>query len=181
MFQVPHSYSIKQSVEPSYSSSLQSNVSGNYYSNLPPPSHAKSMSNSSTLPLGASHSSTNLYGNTPTHYANIQSEGHSHYADLTSSMTPQKANVHRGNLQASPLTLNSTNMSVSPNLVPKGYNKPEQHVTYSNVQIGSRNPDGLIYSNLVHPPPESTVYSNLPHTSNLYSNGGELYVCPMVH
>lgn len=46
-------------------------------------------------------------------------------------------------------------------------------MTYSNVQVQSRNRDGLIYSNLVHPPREGGVYSNVPSGGgNVYSNGG---------
>lgn len=114
MFQIPQSYPLKQPLEPSYSSRLQT---AQLYSNLP------------------------TYSNTP----------------LTSS--------NYANLPRQPIK--------TVNLTPKPYTKPD-HVTYSNIQVGqSRNPDGLIYSNLVHPPREGNVYSNVPPGGNAYANGGK--------
>lgn len=45
---------------------------------------------------------------------------------------------------------------------------------YSNIQVAQvRNNDGLIYSNLAHPPRDVNVYSNLPPAgSGVYANGG---------
>ncbi|EFA05566.2 lipoma-preferred partner homolog isoform X1 [Tribolium castaneum] len=104
--QIPQSYPLKQPLEPSYSSRLQTSQ---LYSNLPP---------------------QNTYANLP---------------------RPQ---------------IKTTN------LTPKPYTKPD-HVTYSNIQVGqSRNADGLIYSNLVHPPREGNVYSNV--SQGAYANGEDL-------
>lgn len=39
----------------------------------------------------------------------------------------------------------------------------------------SRNPEGLIYSNLIHSPIDSgNIYSNLPSTNPSYANGGRI-------
>jgi hypothetical protein len=120
--QIPQSYPLKQTVEPSYSSRLQTNQ---FYSNVPPQSD---YSNAPTLPLNTSN------------YANV----------------PRQQNIK------------------TTNLTPKPYIKPD-HVTYSNIQVGqSRNQDGLIYTNLVHPPREGNVYSNVPSGGNAYANGEDL-------
>lgn len=151
-FQVPQSYTVKQTIEPSYSSRLQ--TANSYYSNLSPiNSHSHSLSNTSTLPLDSA-----LHRPTPTNtYSNVSSENNLQYSNVWP--TPK-------------LTSNSSGVQ---NLVPKAYSKPtDQHVTYSNVQ--SRNQDGLIYSNLVHPHREGAVYSNMPSSGAGTYNGGKFKV-----
>lgn len=167
--QIPHSCSVKQK-EPSYTARLPTTTpSPTCQSYESPTSHSKTPSSTSTLPLGASVSQSNLYGNSY-HYANIQPESNVQYSNLPNLRT-QHGSLPRSSPIPAPVSVTPI-PPMSSNLVPKGYNrKPDQHVTYSNVQVGNRN-DGLIYSNLRRPPPENTVYSNLPHTNNLYSNAG---------
>lgn len=102
-------------------------------------------------------------------------------SNLSISSNIPSSNLQSSNLGDSRLSLSSNsnvshgNVPLSTNLVPKAYAKPDQHVTYSNIQVGqSRNRDGLIYSNLMHPPREPNMYSNLPNpAANVYSNGGK--------
>lgn len=148
MFQVPQSYSIKQTIEPSYSSRLQNTP---YYSNIPQATspHSHSISSTSTLPLTSSlHRPTNTYSNVPSESNTLQ---YSNVWPASTSYIPNK---------------NTTGVQ---NLVPKAYTRPSD-VTYSNVH--TRNRDGLIYSNLIHPPREGAVYSNMPPGGG-YSNGGK--------
>lgn len=169
MLQIPHSCSVKQK-EPSYTARLPTTTpSPTCQSYESATSHSKTPSSTSTLPLGASVSQSNLYGNT-SHYANIQPESAVQYSNLPNLRTQQHSPLPR--MPPAPVT---SLPLMSTNLVPKGYNrKADQHVTYSNVQVGNARNDGLIYSNLRRPPPpENTVYSNLPHTNNLYSNAGK--------
>lgn len=61
---------------------------------------------------------------------------------------------------------------------PKPYQANKSEVTYSNIQMApSRNNEGLIYSNLAHPPAQrqTAVYSNLPQSGEAYPNGGIFY------
>lgn len=135
-FQVPQSYSVKQTVEPSFSSRLQSSSSNPYY-NLPP-------SNPSAVPF-------NTYSNVATPDSSLQ------YTNVWPSSPSSVSSIPRSNLSI------SSNSSVQ-NLVPKAYSKPEQHVTYSNIQTSpqTRNRDGLIYTNLIHPSPVYTNGEDLP-------------------
>ncbi|KAJ8954165.1 hypothetical protein NQ318_005759 [Aromia moschata] len=181
---------LKQTVEPSYASRLQANQ---FYSNVPPPNMQSHYSNSPTLASGTKfqHSQDNNYVNLPrendrtSQYSNLPRSASS--ASSSSVPPPSmnyfkvrifhrrapspKTSLSRQNL-SSPATRLSSSVTPVTNLVPKGYTKPD-HVTYSNIQVGqSRNQDGLIYSNLVHPPREgSSVYSNMPPNSNAYANG----------
>lgn len=166
--QVPQSYSIKQNVEPSYASRLQA-TSQQYYSNLPHAGHQQS--NPSTLP-SLTHS--NVAQHTNSTYANIYPDGD---PNLQYSNLPRAGMMHRTNLNNSSVSLasNASHSSVpmGGSLGLKGYNKQDQHVTYSNVHVGGmRNQDGLIYSNLMHPPARDNLYSNMPPGGNIYTNGG---------
>lgn len=138
---------VKQAAEPLYSSRLSNTNPTLHYSNIPTPLHSQSLSEASTLPLN------NHYNNT--------------YVNTRESPNIQYSNIH--NVEKSIPCL-----SISSNFVPKAYVKPEQHVLYSNVQVGqTRNNDGLIYSNLIHAQREGNVYSNLPPSSDMFANGGK--------
>ncbi|XP_049824767.1 thyroid receptor-interacting protein 6 isoform X2 [Aethina tumida] len=139
--QIPQSYPLKQTVEPSYSSRLQS---AQVYSNVPPQSHY------SNAPLGPKYQDSN--------YANFNQYSNLPRAYNQNATLPSGAVLSAGNKRTTPI-----------NMAPKGYAKPSE-VTYSNVQT-QRNQDGLIYSNLIHPPREPNVYSNMPPPPvNSYSN-----------
>ncbi|XP_018333703.1 thyroid receptor-interacting protein 6 [Agrilus planipennis] len=142
-----------------------------HYSNYPPESsdsalssHPVSKSVSPTLSRPASNISHTAY----------RGSNMSHNSDLTiSSNLPSSSTLSNSNLS---LATNPANVAT---YAPKPYTKPEQHhVTYSNVQVGGGGPiincDGLIYSNLVHPPREGVIYSNLPTAGNgMYSSGAD--------
>lgn len=182
--QIPQSYPLKQTVEPSYSSRLQANQ---FYSNVPPPNPQSHYSNTPTLPANTKFRPQHVHDS---NYVNLIREGDhgNQYSNLprsgsamSSASMPRQgsamANYGSSRQQTcslprqamgSPAT--GVNHPVS-SLGPKGYTKPD-HVTYSNIQIGqSRNPDGIIYSNLIHPPRNSgNVYSN----ASAYGNGDDL-------
>ncbi|KAF2879958.1 hypothetical protein ILUMI_26213 [Ignelater luminosus] len=178
--QVPYSHTVKQAAEPLYSSRLPSANPALLYSNLPPPSHAQTLSNMSTLPIGSHSHYNNTYANVPKGNSNLQysnvraSPNHSNYQN---SELDNTSNLRDSNLSlASNSNLSHSSLPLSSNFVPKAYAKPDQHVMYSNIQVGQvRNNDGLIYSNLVHPPRDVNVYSNLPPAgSGVYANGDDL-------
>ncbi|CAH0548537.1 unnamed protein product [Brassicogethes aeneus] len=152
--QIPQSYPLKQTIEPSYSSRL----TGQLYSNLPTQPH---------------YSNTTKYPDN--NYANLPHEGNN--AQYSNLPQPQRA-VYSSNMATLQSTSNLSGVKNRPvvnNMGPKGYVKPD-HVTYSNIQAAqSRNQDGLIYSNLMHPPREGNMYSNLPQQGgNVYANGDDL-------
>ncbi|KAK4878470.1 hypothetical protein RN001_010976 [Aquatica leii] len=140
--QVPYSHTVKQVSEPLYSSRLPSANPLLLYSNLPQ-LHSHSFSNTSTLPMGQ-RCDYNTYGD-------------------------EKPNAQYSNIQGLS-DQNISNLPISSNFIPKAYTKPDQHVLYSNVQVTPRGNDRLIYSNLVHPPREVNVYSNIPSG---YTNGAD--------
>ncbi|KAK9746211.1 hypothetical protein QE152_g6312 [Popillia japonica] len=123
MLQIPHSCSVKQK-EPSYTARLPTTTpSPTCQSYESATSHSKTPSSTSTLPLGASVSQSNLYGNT-SHYANIQPESAVQYSNLPNLRTQQHSPLPR--MPPAPVT---SLPLMSTNLVPKGYNrKADQHV-----------------------------------------------------
>ncbi|KAJ8967046.1 hypothetical protein NQ314_003163 [Rhamnusium bicolor] len=148
---IPQSYPLKQTVEPSYASRLQANQ---FYSNIPPPNQSH-YSNSPTLPSNSKfhpQHQDNNYVNLPresdhgNQYSNLPRSG----SAMSSASLPRKGNA-------------SANYGST---VPQaGGNHVQQ----------SRNPDGLIYSNLIHPPRDGgNVYSNIPSNTNAYANGDDL-------
>ncbi|KAJ8921172.1 hypothetical protein NQ315_013644 [Exocentrus adspersus] len=186
--QIPQSYPLKQTVEPSYSSRLQANQ---FYSNVPAPNAASHYSNTPTLPANTKyhpqHVQDNNYVNLPrdadhgNQYSNLPRndsamssaslprQGSASVMSNYGSTHSQTCSLPRQNI--GPPARAGTNHSVS-SLGPKGYTKPE-HVAYGNLQVGqSRNQDGIIYSNLVHPPREGggSVYSN----AGTYGSGDDL-------
>ncbi|CAG9815092.1 unnamed protein product [Phaedon cochleariae] len=183
--QIPQSYPLKQTVEPSYASRLQTNQ---FYSNVPSPSAQSHYSNTPTLPMNAKyHPQQPLENN----YVNlgIDCDQSSQYSNLPRSVSAMSnvSNLSRQDIVARLAITFSGNEQVpseytpkqcsSPrqNMVPKGYVKPD-HVTYSNIQVGQhRNQDGLIYSNLMHPPREDVnVYGNRQPNNSAYANGDDL-------
>lgn len=159
---------MKQSQEPSYSTRLQ-NIPGHFYSNLPPTKHSNTYSNVS--------SEQNLQ------YSNVWPDGNPRAApqepnfrgsNTSLDSTMPRSSTHHASASNLSITSGSNIYGSSSNLVPKGYTKPDSGVTYSNIQVGqSRNRDGLIYSNLMHPPRDGGMYSNVPGSrGNVYSNGG---------
>ncbi|XP_022902717.1 thyroid receptor-interacting protein 6 isoform X2 [Onthophagus taurus] len=170
---VPHSYSIQQNLEPSYSSRLHSPGGANFYSNITQNvQHSKTPSNSSTLPLGTSMSQSSLYGNSSDHYANIlgMEPGSGQYSNLPPPpppITPAQSQTGSvsGSVRGSPQTVSTSGFG-NTNFVPKGYNKKPEQVTYSNVQVGGfRGGERSIYSNV------QGVYNNV---GSLYANGEDL-------
>lgn len=155
-----------------YSSKLNTNQQ--YYSNYP--THSNTLSNAATLPIGASIHSNSQYANAQ--YANKQ------YADIYHEDENQYSNIPRGSglgslprnisnmsstgsLRGSNQSLSSTT-SINPKLVgPRAYAKPEQTVTYSNIQMPTKQQEGILYSNLHH---SNNIYSNMPQ-GNVYANG----------
>ncbi|XP_060533548.1 thyroid receptor-interacting protein 6 isoform X2 [Cylas formicarius] len=149
--QVPQSYPLKQTVEPSYSSRIQN---AQFYSNLINPSHY-----SNSAPAQDNN------------YANLTaSDGQEQFSRSPSVMT--NSSLPRSTPSYGSYATKSSSLASTLASTPKPYgNKSE--VTYSNIQIPpNRNQDGLIYSNLAHPPREGAVYSNLPQpNTGAYPNG----------
>lgn len=152
-------------MEPLYSTKLNTNQQ--YYSNIP--------GHSQTLPMGSSMRPNPQYMNAQ--YANMYPEEVSQYSNLPQSGMPSTlprmspavsnqnvpVNLHSG--------LRGSNQSLNSKLVgPKAYSKPEQHVTYSNIQVGAPKPphDTVLYTNLQLCP--GNVYSNL-QSRIVYANG----------
>lgn len=166
-------------MEPSYSSRLQ-NVNNQYYSNLP---SANTVISNSSLPVGSCLTRSNVSRSNNT-YSNIHSDGNLQYSNVWPDdgsrfreMT-QESNFASANPRSN---MGDSNLSLSSNLVPKAYTKPDQTVTYSNIQVRQpRNHDGLIYSNLMHPPRDGNVYSNIVGAGNdVYGNGGYFLMLPV--
>lgn len=170
--QIPQSYPLKQTIEPSYSTRIQAN-NHQFYSNIPAPQAPTSRNHYSNTP--AQFRPDNNYANLPPansmeNYVNTRSPSvMSNNSSLArpSDYIPKQCSSPRQNV--STISTSGSNLSIN-SLGPKGYSKQDQ-VTYSNVHVGGqRNQDGLIYSNLMHPPREGNVYSNLP-SSAAYGNG----------
>ncbi|XP_072378988.1 uncharacterized protein Zyx isoform X1 [Diabrotica undecimpunctata] len=176
--QIPQSYSLKhKAVEPSYSSRLQATQ---LYSNIPPSNFQSHYSNTPTLPLNSKYVDQRPVDN---NYANLsKNDPSSQYANLprsASAMSNTSSLSRQGNYgssiqQPSEYAIKQSSLPRATNITPKGYSKID-NVTYSNIQMGpSRNQDGLIYSNIVHPQREGTVYSNMPPSNSAYANGDDL-------
>lgn len=206
IFQIPQSYPLKQTVEPSYASRIQTNP---VYSNVPQQDAQSHYSNTPTLPINSKmyhcQQPDNNYVNFPR-----DSDTASQYSNLprsasamsnTSSIPRQgkqyicgfnisnhmliffsgnipvsygSRNVHQGNLLQGHGSDYSPKSCSLPRQVmgPKAYTKPDQ-VTYSNVHVGQRNQEGLLYSNLMHPSRDGgNIYSNMRGNTNAYANGG---------
>ncbi|XP_074039695.1 zyxin isoform X2 [Leptinotarsa decemlineata] len=175
--QVPQSYPLKQSVEPSYSSRLRTNQ---FYSNIPPPSPQSHYSNMPTLPSNTKFSSSRQVDST---YANLptDSDQASQYSNLPRSVSAMSnvSNLSRqgnyGSISSQVPSVYSSKQDSLPRqtMGPKGYSKHGQ-VTYGNVQQ-SRNKDDLRYSNLMHTSREGpNVYSNFSQKSGAYPHGDDL-------
>ncbi|XP_057664784.1 thyroid receptor-interacting protein 6 isoform X1 [Diorhabda carinulata] len=172
--QIPQSYPLKKPVEPSYSSRLQPGTQ--LYSNIQPKSPQTHYSNAPTLPLNSRYveqRSDNNYANVPKYMdQNMQ------YVNLprsASAMSGTSSISRQGNYGSTIQQPNDYGSQSRTSVGPKGYTKSE-NVTYSNIQMPpSRNQDGLIYSNLVHPPRDgANVYSNLPPSNSAYCSGDDL-------
>ncbi|KAL1502772.1 hypothetical protein ABEB36_007870 [Hypothenemus hampei] len=150
---VPQSYPLKQTIEPSYSSRIQS---GNqYYSNL-------------------TNMRANIYSNTSgqdNNYANLPAgndeEGFRSASALSNSSFP-RSTVSYGSGYATKTTSVASTLGSTP--------KPfKSDFTYSNIQMEPRVNDGLIYSNLAHPPRDGVLYTNLREQNvAAYPNGDDL-------
>nr|CAI5837554.1 unnamed protein product [Callosobruchus analis] len=185
--QVPQSYSLKQNLEPRYASRIQTHQ---LYSNVPPQTAPQSCyANAPTLVSNAKFKDNN-YANFPrdldtaSQYSNLPRS-----ASAMSSASQTRQGYDTNTLPQGltsqgeyiPTTCSLPRQTLNQNLGPRAYSKPE-HVTYSNVQVPNqmRNRDGLVYSNLMHPPREvANVYSNLPPNSNAYANGDDLPPPPL--
>ncbi|XP_050315639.1 thyroid receptor-interacting protein 6 [Anthonomus grandis grandis] len=163
---VPQSYPLKQPVEPSYSSRIQTNQ---FYSNLPPQG-GQLYSNAPTLPASAKYGDHNIQDN---NYANLprgsNGEPFSRSASaMSNNSLPRSSNASYGSGYA---TKNTSNFGSTP----KPYQPSNQEVTYSNIRMNpQRSNGGLIYSNLAQPQRETAVYSNIPQGGSTYPNGEEL-------
>ncbi|KAL3270782.1 hypothetical protein HHI36_021306 [Cryptolaemus montrouzieri] len=147
--QIPQSYPLKHSVEPSYSSRLSTNSA--VYSNLSNDSDiSHTYVNSRRLSANQGIPQQQRYQNT---YANLPRDDERY--------TPQYV---------------GSSPSPRPAVGQRGYGNKQDHVTYSNVHVGNRgNPEALIYSNLMHPPRGGgSVYGNLSSgpPPPPYGNGG---------
>ncbi|XP_076257178.1 Wilms tumor protein 1-interacting protein-like isoform X2 [Rhynchophorus ferrugineus] len=164
---VPQSYPLKKNVEPSYSSRLQSNQ---FYSNVSPPRNQSLYSNAETLPSSSKLSShDNNYANLPRR--NNDQGIYSRSASAMSNNSLPRSTASYGTGYATKNTSTASTLASTP----KPFDRNNSDVTYSNIQIpASRNRDGLIYSNLAHPPRDTAVYSNIPQgRSGVYSNGDD--------
>ncbi|KAH1011916.1 hypothetical protein HUJ04_001189 [Dendroctonus ponderosae] len=182
---VPQSYPLKQPVEPSYSSRIQS---GQFYSNLPPPGSQALYSNTPNLRAADyARVSESNYANLP---AGRNEDQYSRSASALSNSSLPRSTVSYGSgyatkntrlvpmvfvqTQAQPLAF-STASTLGGS--PKPYLPSQSDVTYSNVQMAPiRHNNSMIYSNLVHPPRDGGVYSNLPPSGGAFPNGG-VYLC----
>lgn len=104
--------------------------------------------------------------------------------NTNSAAPPLYSNIPPSVLHTASLSTAST-LPMSNKYGPKAFSKGnfDQAPMYSNVQVGSsgqtKNSDGLIYSNIMHPPPTArdsgSMYSNLSNTvNNVYANGDDL-------
>lgn len=107
----------------------------------------------------------NMYQDEASQYSNLPQPGMpSTLPRMSPAVSNQNVpvNLHSG--------LRGPNQSLSSKLVgPKAYSKPEQHVTYSNIQVGPPKPhETVLYTNLQLCP--GNVYSNL-QSRIVYANG----------
>ncbi|XP_066149214.1 thyroid receptor-interacting protein 6-like isoform X2 [Euwallacea fornicatus] len=161
---VPQSYPLKQTLEPSYSSRLQSNQ---FYSNLPPSNQAL-YSNAPAQSLGNS-SYKSIPGN---NYSNLPPSKEDQFSRSPSALSNNSLARSTASYGSGYASKNMSNTSTLGS-TPQPYHPSKSEVTYSNIQMTQpRKNDGLIYSNLTHPPSrETAVYSNLPTGPAGYSNG----------
>ncbi|KAG5869343.1 hypothetical protein JTB14_022591 [Gonioctena quinquepunctata] len=175
--QIPQSYALKQRLEPSYASRLQTNQ---FYSNVPSPQEQSYYSNVSTLP---SEESKNIQRSL-TKYGNLSGDQANEYSNIPrnisvmSNVSTSSRHGNYGSISSQVPGDHSTEQRSlgRQNHDSKSYSKPD-HVTYSNIQSmeQSRNPDALVYSNLVHPRSDrSNVYCNLPSKNSSYANMDDL-------
>lgn len=162
---VPQSYPLKQTVEPSYSSRLQSNQ---FYSNLP-------SSNQGLYSNSPNQGGVKFRGGHDNNYANLPRGNEEQFSRSPSALSNASLSRSTTSYGTGYATKNTSTASTLGN-TPKPYQpSTKSDVTYSNIQIGeSRNNDGLIYSNLTHPPRDGVVYSNIPQPGGGFSNGDDL-------
>lgn len=147
LFQVPQSYPLKQTVEPSYSSRLQANQ---FYSNVPPPPTAPSpqslYSNTSSSLLATTPTPQSVYSNTPTpNLSTIPNSLYSNSPKLPS--TPSNQAVYNN----TPTLPSSVKLTQRDNLM------------YANVSR-EQNDQGSQYSNF--PSRSASAMSNASVTSS---------------